>query len=74
MNDKRDEIRKILTNALQEAEMRQGCTDYSSYVNALMERLNPLVVIPNWSSSLGASHPHLAHYITVEKLVEATNE
>jgi hypothetical protein len=33
------EIKKILKNALQEAEMRQGCTDYTPYVDALYTNL-----------------------------------
>ena len=37
--DKQKQIKKILRNALNEAEMRQGCTDYTPYVNALYDQL-----------------------------------
>ena len=33
------EIEKILKNALMSAEMRQGCTDYEPYVNALYDEI-----------------------------------
>jgi len=39
----KEESMNLIVNALKEAEMRQGCTDYKPYASTLLRQLEPLI-------------------------------
>ena len=61
MNNKKiEKLNSLLKNALQEAEMRQGCSDYQPYVTVLREQLCQLLEQddePDWAGA--RHHPEL---------------
>lgn len=57
-----EQIAKIITNALQEAEMRQGCTDYTPYVESLYTQiLSSIAATPD--EALLLSDEEISHAI-----------
>ncbi len=39
----KEKARTLIIHALQEAEMRQGCTSYGAYADILLKQLEPIV-------------------------------